>query len=86
MPKRRILLAWIGNNDLRAMLPTLATKRREEIHASIGGPEPRADEKGPIRTLVEAEQFDEILLFSNYAVDWNREFAKWIGPKRGFRG
>lgn len=79
MPKKRILAAWIGHNDLRAMLPSLPAKRKAEILNAIGGAEPQAGEIGPIRTLVDAEPFDEILLLSNYAADWNRDFAKWLG-------
>ncbi len=79
MAKKRILTAWIGNNDLRAMLPSLAAKRKEEVLAAIGGAEPKSGEAGPIRTLVEAESFDEMLLMSNYPAEWNKEFVKWLG-------
>jgi DNA-binding NtrC family response regulator len=79
MRKKRILATWIGNNDLRAMLPSLPAKRKEEILSAIGGAEPKPGEAGPIRTLVEAQPFDELLLLSNYSADWNCDFTKWLG-------
>ena len=45
----------------------------------LRGPTPAEGELGPIKSLTQHEQFDEIRLLSNYAATWEKEFAKWLG-------
>jgi DNA-binding NtrC family response regulator len=78
MPKRRVLVTWIGHNDLRAMAATLAPAKQAAVLADIGGSIEEA-ELGPTRTLVDDQVFDEIHLLSNFKPGLNAQFCKWIG-------
>ena len=81
MPRKRLLASWIGHNDMRACSMSLPAKLRDEILAALPGPRPAEKEAGPIKTLVEHEQFDEIRLLSNYPKDWEKRYATWLdGP------
>jgi hypothetical protein len=81
MRAKRILACWIGHADLTAMANDLSEADRQRVLTALGArPNPNA-QKGPIRTLAEAEPFDRIHLLSNYQsflADW---FAKWLAPK-----
>ena len=79
MPKRRVLAAWIGHNDMRAMAVDLPAGQRHEILQKLGGPTPAAGEVGPIKSLTNCRQFDEIRLLSNYAAAWEKAYAEWLG-------
>jgi DNA-binding NtrC family response regulator len=74
---RRILVSWIGHNDLRAMASSLPTAEKADLVQALGAG-PALSEDGPIRTLTQQEAFDEIHLLSNYEAEWNRSFAKWL--------
>ena len=65
MSRRRILICWIGHNDLRAMCAALPAKQGNELLEEIGGDMPPTSETGPIKTLLDAEEFDAIYLLSN---------------------
>jgi len=79
MPRKQLLVSWIGHNDMRAFALSLPDKQRDEILNALPGPNPAENEVGPIRTLVEREQFDEITLLSNYSDSWERGFSEWLG-------
>lgn len=78
MPRRRLLMSWIGHHDMRAMALSLPEKQRDDMVAALPGPVPTVGELGPIKTLVEREAFDEICLLSNYRSSWEKNFAKWL--------
>jgi DNA-binding NtrC family response regulator len=79
VPKTKLLCAWIGHNDLRPMAAEQPQEKRQEIMGGIGGETPPAGEIGPIKTLVEGVDFDDICLLSNYPVDWTKRYVKWLG-------
>ena len=81
MAKRRVLVCWIGHSDLRAMAGTLAADLQQQMLERLGGTLPRADEHGPLRTLIDRESFDEILLLSNYSADWTKRYVSWLGGR-----
>ncbi|MCB9922566.1 MAG: sigma 54-interacting transcriptional regulator [Planctomycetaceae bacterium] len=81
MGKRRILVQWIGHSDLRAMAATLPAAKRTEILNKLKGPQPQEGDRGPTKTLLETQDFDEVRLLSNYAADWNKQFLSWLGGK-----
>lgn len=78
MRRRRILVSWIGHNDLRAMCAALPAKQGKELLADVGGVMPPASEIGPIKTLVDSEEFDAVHFLSNYKAAWSRKFAEWL--------
>ena len=78
MSQRRILLSWIGHNDLRAMCAALPAKQGKELLAEVGGVMPAASETGPIKTLVDSEEFDAVYFLSNYKAAWSRKFTEWL--------
>jgi DNA-binding NtrC family response regulator len=78
MPSFRVLVSWIGHADLTAMANELSETERHKVLTALTARPNSGIQKGPIRTLVEAEQFDQIHLLSNYQsflADW---FAKWL--------
>jgi len=80
--RKRILVCWIGHNDLRAMAASLTGEKRDELLSQLGGQAPSdGNEVGPIRTLTESERFDAVYLFSNYSAVWTSQFAKWLKAK-----
>jgi hypothetical protein len=81
MAKKRVLVQWIGHSDLRAMSLSLPAAERDEIMQRVKGEPPREGDAGPIKTLLQTQQFDEVRLLSNYPTDWNKKFVKWLGIK-----
>ena len=81
MNKRRVLVAWIGHSDLKAMAASSASGIGAEILAELPGAKPAAGELGPIKTLVEIEPFDEIRLLSNFPATWNKQYRDWFDTK-----
>jgi hypothetical protein len=69
-----MLVSWIGHNDMRAFALSLPAKQRDEILTALPGPRPAENEVGPIKTLVEQEQFDEIRLLSNFSRAWEKGY------------
>lgn len=78
--KMRVLVSWIGHNDLRSMAASLPSPQRDALVAELGAGPPLS-EGGPIHTLLKQEAFDEVHLLSNYRPEWNRRFADWLGGK-----
>lgn len=79
MSRRRILVSWVGHNDLRAMCASMPGNEGQELLAEIGGNSLPTSEIGPIKTLLEVEQFEAVYLLSNYKVAWSRQLSKWLG-------
>ena len=78
MAARRILVSWIGHNDLQGMASDLPEPRQKQILEQINRPSRK--QKGPIRTLIEQESFAEIHLLSNgHEAQTTGEFVKWLG-------
>jgi hypothetical protein len=75
MAKRRILVTWVGHADLRAVAAGRPHEEREILLKAIASGPPPADQIGPIRTLLQAESFDEVHLLCNYPEDAVRIFA-----------
>ena len=81
MTKRRVLVQWIGHSDLRAMATALPQAQNDEIMRVVKGEVPKAGDVGPIKTLLNTQEFNEIRLLSNYPANWNKWFVKWLGVK-----
>src|SRR5438034_3585138 len=81
MAKKRVVVQWIGHSDLRAMAASLPAAQRDEILQHVKGEAPKEGNLGPIRTLLNTQEFDEIRLLSNYAAAWNKKFVAWLGVK-----
>jgi DNA-binding NtrC family response regulator len=75
---KRLLVAWIGYHDLRVMAedqpPTVRRQILDKVR-HVAGP----GEHGPLKTLVDQEPFDRLVLFSNLSPDWSRRYVKWLG-------
>lgn len=69
MVKRRILLSWVGQNDLDGFDRHTRTK-----DVPLG-------EGGAIRTLVDLEPFDEIHLLGSYAREKVLNYRRWLPGK-----
>jgi len=78
---KRVIVQWIGHSDLRAMAASLPGPQRDEIMQHVKGETPKVGDVGPIKTLLNTQQFDEIQLLSNYPATWNKRFAAWLGVK-----
>jgi len=81
MPANRLLICWIGHADLTAMANDLPEAERQRVLTALGARPNPAIQKGPIRTLVEAENFDRIHLLSNYQPFLADQFAEWLPVK-----
>lgn len=79
VPKKKLLVSWIGHNDLRPMAAAQPEEKRQEIMKVVRGEPSQSDEVGPIKSLVAAVTFDEICLLSDYPVDWTKRYVKWLG-------
>lgn len=77
---RRILVTWIGHNDLKAMAATSSPSARklvaETINAEID--ENAAASSGPVKALLDKEKFKQIHLLSNYGAEVNKKFVSWL--------
>ena len=60
MHERRLLVSWIGHTDLIAMANELPETDRQKVLDTLRARPNPAVQKGPIRTLVDAESFDSI--------------------------
>jgi DNA-binding NtrC family response regulator len=81
MAKKRVLVQWIGHSDLRAMAASLPAAQRDEILQHVKGAVPKEGDIGPIKTLLNTQEFDEVRLLSNYPAAWNKKFVAWLGVK-----
>lgn len=79
MPTRRILFSWIGHADLRAMAASLSETAQKEVLKGLNPPKPMPDQPGPLKCLLDAEQFDEVHLLSDHTAVKNRHYLKWLG-------
>jgi hypothetical protein len=74
---RRLLMTWIGHTDIRAMAVALPAKDRTYTLESIGARDV-VQGNGPIKTLVDQREFDEIHLLCDCAPRVSRQFVKWL--------
>ena len=80
MARNRILVSWIGHNDLLGLAADAPPAREKAILDRINRALPAKKQHGPIRTLVEQEPFDEIHLLSNgHPSSITKPFVKWLG-------
>ncbi len=79
MPTRRILFSWVGHTDLRAMAASLPEGEQKDVLKGVNPPRPLPDQPGPLRCLLDAEQFDEVHLLSDHGAAKNRHYLKWLG-------
>ena len=79
MTTRRILFSWIGYADLRAMAASLPAEAQKDVLKGINPPTPAHDQPGPLKCLLDKEQFDEVHLLSDHGAAKNRHFLKWLG-------
>lgn len=78
MSRKRLLVSWIGHNDMRAFAWSLPPNQRDDILSALPGATPVDKELGPIKSLVVQEQFDEIRLLGNYPSLWEQGFSTWL--------
>ena len=79
MSTRRILFSWIGHADLRAMAASLPEDAQKEVLKGLNPPKPMPGQPGPLKCLLDAENFDEIHLLSDHSAAKNRHYLKWLG-------
>ena len=77
---RRILVSWIGHTDLRAFAREDASADRAVIE-KIAGVRDNESGAGPVKALIDLEQFDDVHLLSDYVPEIAKPFAKWLGCK-----
>jgi len=79
MPRRRILFSWIGYADFRALAATLPADQQAQVLQGLNPPTPLAGQTGPLKSLLDQEDFDEVHLLSGHGSLRNRLYARWIG-------
>ena len=79
MGTKRLLVAWIGHNDLLGLAADLPIARQKAVLQQINRTLPANKQNGPIRTLVQQEPFDEIHLLSNgHDPSITKAYVKWL--------
>ncbi|MDY3562695.1 sigma 54-interacting transcriptional regulator [Gemmata sp. JC673] len=76
---QRLLVSWIGHNDLAAMARESSDAVRDAVlettrWKSLGG-----TGTGPVRTAVDSGAFAHAHLLSNYSRELNAAYRKWLG-------
>lgn len=61
------------------MASSLPASEQNDVLKGLNPPKPLADQPGPLKCLLDAEQFDEVHLLSDHPSSKNRLFVKWIG-------
>ena len=79
MSRPRVLVSWVGHADLRGFASELPPGERDAL-LKVVGTSP-AEGPGPIKTLLNAEHFDEVHLLSNYGSRWDRPYGSGLGCK-----
>ncbi|MFN3152899.1 sigma-54 interaction domain-containing protein [Bremerella sp.] len=75
---RRILLTWIGHTDLKAMGAALPPAKRKKVEEIVRGEIDADVGPGPVKTLVERENFTEVHALSNYDPSVTKQFVSWL--------
>jgi DNA-binding NtrC family response regulator len=75
---KRILVSWIGHNDLLGMAMDLPATQQKRVLDLIKRELSTNTQSGPIRTLVDSVEFAEIHLLSNLDPWVNQAYAKWL--------
>src|SRR4051794_19540518 len=81
MRSRRILVSWVGYADFRALAATLPADQQAEVLKGLNPPTPLPGQAGPLKTLLDREQFDEVHILTNYGSLRNRLYMRWIGGR-----
>lgn len=80
MATNRVLVAWVGHNDLLGLSADLPQKQQAALLERINRSLPARKQNGPIQTLVQQEPFDEVHLLSNgHSTSTTKAFVKWLG-------
>lgn len=61
------------------MAASLPESEQTEVLKGLKSPVPQEGEAGPLKCLLDQEQFDEVHLLSNYTPAKNRQYLKWLG-------
>ena len=77
--KKRVLVSWVGHADIRSMAADQPKSQQQKILDMIRAESVLKDGSGPIKTLLEAESFDQIHLLSNYPSYIGTRFKSWAG-------
>lgn len=77
--KKRVLVSWVGHADIRSMAADQPKSQQQKILDMIGAENILKEGSGPIKTLLEAERFDQIHLLSNYSSSIGTQFKSWAG-------
>ena len=79
MSRTRLLVGWIGHADLVVMASELPDKLREQVWKAVNPRNLEIENPGPIKALLQQEQFDEVHLLSNFPAFVAELFTKWLG-------
>ena len=79
MTTRRLLFSWIGHADLRAMAGDLPTEQQANVLKGLNPPTPLKGQAGPLKTLLDQQEFDEVHLLSDFGALKDKAYLEWIG-------
>jgi len=68
MPRKKVLVQWIGHSDLRSLAANSSKTRCEKLMAGLSGKLPVESDLGPTKTLIKTQEFDEVRLLTNYSI------------------
>ncbi len=81
MSRRRILVSWIGHNDLISAAAEADKKQQKRVLAALKIERrlPLRKQDGPIKSLLKQQSFDEVHLLGDYQNFLTRMFSDWLG-------
>jgi DNA-binding NtrC family response regulator len=79
MARRRVLVSWIGHNDLVAMARESSDEVKAAVKAETRWKSLDGTGTGPVRTAVESDEFAQVHLLSNYSKGLNAAYREWLG-------
>jgi transcriptional regulator with PAS, ATPase and Fis domain len=79
MQTMRFLFSWIGYADLRAMAADLPHEQQQTILKGLNPPMPLKGQYGPLKTLLDQQEFDEVHLLSDHGAARDGHYLDWLG-------
>jgi len=78
---RKLVFCWLGDADLFAWSAAVGEVAVEAVTQLLGKQPRHVEGSGPVKTLTDQIEFDEIHLLSDKEPELAKQFAAWIGPK-----
>jgi transcriptional regulator with PAS, ATPase and Fis domain len=79
MQTKQFLFSWIGHTDVRAMAADLSPEHQQAVLKGLNPALPLKGQSGPLKTLLDQQEFDEVHLLSDQGEVRDKHYLSWIG-------